>query len=182
MLGHYGVVADPARVLDPDRKGTVENAIQHTQGTALKGRQFETIEEQNEWLMHWEERWAAPRIHGRMKRQVQAMFEEEKPYLKTLPLQSVRYFKQGKRTVWDDGCIQIKSAYYTALPAPLYSQVIVRIYDREIEILDPKTLFVLRRHPRSHRPGSVLMKEEDRIFNPSRETKTFLNQARIIGE
>ena len=47
MLAHYEVVADPARVRDPNRKGTVENAIQHTQATALKGRRFETIEEQN---------------------------------------------------------------------------------------------------------------------------------------
>ena len=58
----------------PNRKGTVENAIQHTQTTALKGRKFESIEEQNTWLAHWEERWAAPRIHGRKKRQVLAMF------------------------------------------------------------------------------------------------------------
>ena len=36
MLAHYGAIADPARVRDPDRKGTVENAIQHTQSTALK--------------------------------------------------------------------------------------------------------------------------------------------------
>ena len=61
MLAHYGAVADPARVADPNRKGTVENAIQHTQSTALKGRQFESIEAQNAWLAHWEERWAAPR-------------------------------------------------------------------------------------------------------------------------
>lgn len=37
LLAHYGVVADPCRVRDPNRKGTVENAIQHTQSTALKG-------------------------------------------------------------------------------------------------------------------------------------------------
>ena len=79
MLAHYGAVADAARVADPNRKGTVENAIQHTQSTALKGRKFESIEEQNAWLAHWEERWAAPRIHGRKKRQVLAMFTEEKP-------------------------------------------------------------------------------------------------------
>lgn len=30
-LAHYGVVADLARVRDPNRKGTVENAIGHTQ-------------------------------------------------------------------------------------------------------------------------------------------------------
>jgi len=59
MLSHYGVAADPARVNDSDRKGTVENAVKHTQDTALKGRRFENIEAQNDWLMHWEERWAA---------------------------------------------------------------------------------------------------------------------------
>jgi transposase len=43
-LKHYGVVADPARVRDPNRKGTVKNAIGHIQACALKGRRFETIE------------------------------------------------------------------------------------------------------------------------------------------
>jgi transposase len=36
MLAHYGVVADPARVRDRNRMGSVESAIQHTQATALK--------------------------------------------------------------------------------------------------------------------------------------------------
>ena len=181
MLTHYGVVADPARVGDPDRKGTVENAIQHTQNTALKGREFESIEEQNQWLMHWEEKWASLRVHGRMKRQVQEMFVEEKPFLKPLPLQSFRYFSQQTRMVWDDGCIEVKGSYYSALPAPLYSEVMVRIYDLEIEIFDKKTLTLLRRHIRSSRPGSVKMEEKDRIFNPSRMTQSFLDQAEKIG-
>jgi transposase len=50
MLAHYGVVADPCRVGDPNRKGTVESAIQHTQATALKGRKFDSIDAQNAWL------------------------------------------------------------------------------------------------------------------------------------
>ena len=78
MLAHYGAVADACRVADPNRKGTVESAIQHTQSTALKGRKFDSIEEQNAWLAHWEERWAAPRIHGRKKRQVLAMYLRRK--------------------------------------------------------------------------------------------------------
>jgi len=56
----YPCVADPARVRDPNRKGTVEHAIQHTQNTALKGRKFDTIEQQNEHLEQWEQRWAGP--------------------------------------------------------------------------------------------------------------------------
>lgn len=181
VLAHYGVVADPARVADPDRKGSVENAIQHTQDTALKGRRFEGIEEQNQWLMHWEERWAAVRIHGRMKRQVQEMFEEEKPFLQALPLSSFSYFSQETRTVQDDGTIQVHDCYYAALPARLHTKVMVRIYDCEIEIIDPQTLTVLRRHPKGTRKGMVVMEEKDRIFNPSRQTCYLLAQAAAIG-
>jgi len=181
VLAHYGAVADPCRVADPDRKGSVENAIQHTQDTALKGRRFESIEEQNQWLMHWEEQWAAKRIHGRMKRQVQEMFEEEKPFLQSLPLNSFAYFSQETRTVQDDGTIQVHDCYYAALPAKLHTKVMVRIYDQEIEIIDPKTLEVIRRHVKGQRKGMVFMEENDRIFNPSRQTGRLLAQAAAIG-
>lgn len=60
----------------------MENAIRYTQDTALKGRRFESIEAQNEWLMHCEDRWASRRIHGRVKRQVEELFQDEKPYLR----------------------------------------------------------------------------------------------------
>lgn len=181
MLAHYGVVADPARVGDPDRKGTVERAIGYTQDTGLKGRTFESIEKQNEWLMHWEERWASKRIHGTFKRQVSQLFEEEKPHLHPLPVESFRYFEQGTRTVWDDGFIQVHNSYYSAIPAPIHSIVTVRIYDRDIEIIDTKTMEVIRRHEKSSRPGSVSMKQEDRIFNPSRDTDRLLCKAEKIG-
>lgn len=181
MLNHYDVVADPARVEDPDRKGSVENAINHTQETALKGRKFESIEEQNAFLMHWEEKWAAPRVHGRAKRQVQAMFEEEKPFLRPLAIMPFRYFKQESRTVWDDGLVQVGQCYYAALPAPLFSEVWVRIYDLEIEILDRQTMTVFRRHRRKERPGEVAFEPGDRIFNPSRETERLFRQAEAIG-
>ncbi|MFH2092729.1 MAG: IS21 family transposase [Pseudomonadota bacterium] len=181
MLNHYGVIADPARVRDPDRKGTVESAIKHTQDTALKGRRFESIEAQNQWLMHWEEVWASKRIHGRTKRQVDQMFQEEKPCLKSLPLTGFRYFRQETRKVYDDGMIQVEQSYYSALPAPLHQEVIVRIYMLEIEIIDPRTMEKIRTHIKSHRPGAVKMNPEDRIFNPSRQTTYLLGKAERIG-
>ena len=181
MLEHYKVVADPARVGDSDRKGTVENAVKHTQNTALKGRKFGSIEAQNEWLLHWESRWASLRIHGRAKRQVEEMFQEEKPYLTELPLRPFRYFQQETRTVYDDGTIQVGNSYYAASPAPLGSEVMVRIFDEEIEILDPRRMEVIRRHPKSMRAGSLMMEPGDRIFNPSRETDRLLAQAEAIG-
>ncbi len=181
MLAHYGVVADPARPGDPDRKGTVESAIQHTQSTALKGREFSSLEEQNAFLLDWEERWASPRIHGRAKRQVREMFEEEKPFLRPLPLTSFRYFRFEARTVQDDGMIEVDRSYYFAVPGLIGARVPVRIYELEIEILDPVSLTVVRRHTRRARPGSLSIEESERIYNPSRRTEQLLRQARAVG-
>ncbi|GAA4334452.1 hypothetical protein GCM10023165_10300 [Variovorax defluvii] len=118
-LAHYGVVADPARVRDPNRKGAVENAIRHTQATALKGRRFESLDAQNEFLEHWERKWAAPRIHGSTRRQVQAMFDEERPLLQPLPMLGMQYFTESQRTVCDDTCVRIDHSSYAARPAPI---------------------------------------------------------------
>jgi len=180
LLAHYAAVADPARIADPNRKGTVESAIQHTQSTALKGRRFESIEDQNAWLAHWEERWAAPRIHGRKKRQVLQMYLEEKPYLKPLPAQHFRYFRQETRTVDDAGLVQVDCSYYAAMPAPLYSEVTVRVYEREIEILGEQGE-ILRRHPKSIRKGHIELPETDRLFNPTRETARLIGKLMKIG-
>jgi transposase len=181
-LAHYEVVADPARVRDPNRKGTVENAIGHTQATALKGRRFESIEEQNAFLEHWESKWAASRIHGRERRQVQAMFEEERAHLQPLPLTGMQYFTEVKRTVCDDSCVRIDHSSYAARPAAIGSKVLVRLFERRIEIRDLRTQQLLRTHARADRPGSVVLPMAERVFNPSRETRFILNQARVIGE
>jgi transposase len=181
MLAHYGVVADPTRVRDPDRKGTVENAIQHTQDTALKGRRFDSLEEQNAYLLHWEQKWAAQRIHGRAKRQVEEMFQEERAHLKALPLEGFRYFEEGTRTVGDDGTIQVDSAWYAARPAPIGSEVLVRLYEHELEIRDLHTLELIRRHARATRKGEVKLPDEERLFNPSRQTHEILARAEKLG-
>ena len=181
-LSHYGVVADPARVRDPNRKGSVENAIGHTQATALKGRRFESIEEQNVFLEHWESTWAATRIHGTERRQVQAMFEEERPHLQPLPLLGMQYFEEVKRTVCDDACVRIDHSSYAARPAPIGSKVLVRVFTQRIEIRDLSSLELLRTHAKAERPGTVVLPLEERVFNPSRETRYILKQARAIGE
>ena len=181
VLAHYGVVADPARVRDPNRKGSVENAIQHTQSTALKGRRFETIEDQNTFLEQWETRWAAPRIHGSARRQVEVMFQEERAHLKPLPLQGFQYFSECERTVADDTCIRIDHSSDAARPARIGSRVLVRLFEHLVEIRDRQTHTLLRTHPRALRPGSVLLPDDERPFNPSRETRRILSQAREIG-
>jgi hypothetical protein len=180
-LAHYGVVADPARVRDPNRKGTVENAIGHTQATALKGRRFESLQEQNDFLEHWESKWAAQRIHGSERRQVQAMFEEERTHLQPLPLLGMQYFSQEQRTVCDDGCVRVDHCSYAARPARIGAKVLVRTFAQRIEIRDLATQALLRTHARAERPGTVVLPAAERVFNPSRETRRILAQAAEIG-
>lgn len=181
-LAHYGVVADPARVRDPNRKGTVENAIGHTQATALKGRRFESIIAQNEFLEHWERTWAATRIHGTERRQVQAMFEEERAHLKALPLSGMQYFSEAVRTVCDDSCVRVEHSSYAARPAAIGERVLVRIHAQRIEIRNLQSGVLLRTHARAERPGTVVLPMDERVFNPSRETRLILRQARDIGQ
>ena len=114
-MPHYGVVALPCRVGDPDRKGKVESGVGHAQKTPLQGMRFETIEEAQAYLDRWETRWADTRIHGTTKRQVAAMFAEEQPALAALPLEPFRYYRFGVRTVHLDGCVEVDAAYYGAL-------------------------------------------------------------------
>ena len=181
LLAHYRCVADPARVRDPNRKGSVENAIQHTQSTALKGRRFESLAEQNEFLEHWECNWAAKRIHGREKRQVQAMFEQERESLTQLPLASFAFFQELVRTVCDDTTIRVDSSNYAARPAAIGAKVTVRLYAHLLEIREPHSGALLRTHARSERPGSTVLPDAERPFNPSRQTELLWKLAREIG-
>jgi hypothetical protein len=179
MLAHYGVVADPCRVRDPNRKGTVERAIQHTQDY-LKGREFATIEQQNAFLRHWDETRASQRIHGSKKRRVTDMFLEEKPHLRALPAIGFRYFTEEERKVDHAGLVMVKGNRYAALPAPLYQPVKVRIFDDEIVIL-AQDGGVLRRHRREAGKGKHVMEPQDFMFNPSRDTAKLLERAQKIG-
>ena len=97
MLAHYGVIAIPCRPYARDPKGKVESAVGYTQRTALKGRRFESLDEQNIALMRWNERWAFTRIPGTTKRQVREMFEEERPALLPLPLTRFEYYRIVER-------------------------------------------------------------------------------------
>src|ERR1019366_3797886 len=77
-------------------------------------------------LDHWEARWADTRIHGTTKRQVAAMFAEERPALLPLPVEPFRYYQYGERTVHLDGCVEVEAAYYGAPPGWIGRRVSVQ--------------------------------------------------------
>ena len=171
VLAHYGAVAMPCRIQDPDRKGKVESGVGHTQKTPLKGLRFESLEEAQAYLDRWEERWADTRIHGTTKRQVAAMFAEEKPFLLPLPVEPFRYYQYGERVVHLDGCVEVEAAYYGAPPGWIGRVLRVQWDELFVRLLDPRTGQLLREHVRQKRGGYRIQPEDHPQRTPLRTSQ-----------
>jgi transposase len=175
VLAHYGVVALPCRVRDPDRKGKVESGIGHTQRTPLKGLRFEALEDAQRYLDEWDTRWADTRIHGTTKRQVAAMFADEQPYLRSLPVEPFRYYSYGERIVHLDGCVEVNGAYYHAPPGWIGRTVFVQWDGLRVRLLDKSNGTLLREYLVQRRGGR-------RVLDKDRPAKTPKSTLHLIGE
>jgi transposase len=180
MLAHYGVIAMPCRIQDPDRKGKVESGVGHAQRTPLKGRRFESLQEAQAYLDNWEARWADTRIHGTTKRQVATMFAEEKPALLPLPIEPFRYYQYGERVVHLDGCVEVDAAFYGVPPGWIGRLVQVQWDHLHVRILDPKTHQLLREHVRQQR-GRHRIHPEDHPKRMPLSTTQLLARASRAG-
>ena len=180
VLRHYGAVALPCRTADPDRKGKVESGVAHAQKTPLKGLRFETLEQAQTYLDRWEERWADTRIHGTTKRQVAAMFAEERPALLPLPVEPFRYYQYGERTVHLDGCVEVDAAYYGAPPGWIGRRVQVQWDSLHVRLLNPYTGDLLREHLHQER-GKHRIQQEDWPKKTPLSTLALLNRADKAG-
>jgi transposase len=160
MLAHYGAVALACRVGHSDRKGKVESGVKHAK-LKVRGLRFESLAEAQAYIDRWEERWADTRIHGTTKRQVAALFAEERPHLLALPAERFRYYEFGKRTVHLDGYVEVARAYYAPPPGNIGRELAVQWDSTHVRILDPVTGSLLREHVRTG-PGGRRIRQEDR--------------------
>jgi len=132
---HYGFIPIPCQVRKPEHKGKVESNIKYVQNNALKGKRFDSLEEQNSYLRGWNKAWASTRIHGTTKRQVNLMFSEEQPALKALPSDSFHFFKIGSRKVSStDSHIEVAGAYYPVPPKYMGRRVQVHFNSRWVKV------------------------------------------------
>jgi transposase len=180
VLTHYGAIALPCRVRDPDRKGKVEAGVGHAKKTPLRGLRFEALEAAQAYLDRWEAHWADTRIHGTTKRQVAVMFAEEQPALVPLPLEPFRYYRFGIRTVHLDGCVEVDAAYYGTPPGWIGRHVHVQWNATFVRLLNPATGQLLREHLRAPR-GWHQIADADRPRRTPPKTVALLTAALHIG-
>jgi len=180
---HYGTCVMPCKVATPEHKGKVENSVNYVQENALKGRKFNSLREQNDFLRHWEKNIADKRIHGTTKRHVEQMFDEEKPFLQPLPETLYEVFTEVKRKVHRDGHVEVKGSYYS-VPAEYvrrevwvrYTNSMIRIYNHRMQEIALHVRVEAGRFStqRGHIPY-------EKISNPERGNSYMLKQADLIG-
>jgi transposase len=163
----------PCLVRRPEHKGKVEAGVKYAQDNALKGRRFESIEEQNRYLKDWNRRIAFPRRHGTTKQIVSRRFEEEIPHLRPLPTGEFVTFKIGIRRVHVDAHVEVEGAYYSVPHRLLGQDVVVHHNGKWVKVFFKDELLV------SHstaQPGSFRTRNSDLPAHKAKSTGELLEE------
>ena len=175
-LAHYGSIALPCRVRDPNRKGKVESAVKSGQ-QKLRGLRFETLAEAQAYVDRWAQAWADQRVHGTTKRRVIDMFDEERPHLVPLPIAPFRYYEYGNRIVHSTGRVEVVGEYYD-LPAGHIGNRVQVQWDADVVRVLTADGQLLREHRRDNPVGTRTDASKN---NTSRRTEKLVTQASTIG-
>lgn len=181
---HYGTVLLPTKPRMPRHKGKVERGVDYVQENALKARSFQTLAEQNEFLLRWETATADTRIHGTTRQQVSKRFEEgERAALGPLPRDRFPHFQESQRLAGRDGHVAVDKAYYSIPPEYLRHRLWVRWDSRLVRIYDSQMKLVC-----SHatKPPGVFSTHREHIASQKisgieRGTDWLLEKTRRIG-
>ncbi len=181
---HWGFAANPCMPYSPEHKGVVEKDVGYTKHNALDGRRFESLEEGNSILRHWNKRWASTRIHGTTKCQVYKMFcELERQALRPLAPKPFEYFTAVTRRVDVNGMIEVDARYYAVPPKHVGDQVVVHHNQQWVKVFATGALIIT--HPRVAQKGKtsspVSCKPEWKHPDLESQERYYLREARKIG-
>ncbi len=181
---HYGTILLPTKPYTPRHKGKVERGVDYVQENALKGRTFTSLDEQNRFLLDWEQTVADTRVHGTTRRQVGQHFADvERAALQPLPLERFACFQEARRTVHRDGHVEVERAYYSAPPEYLARRVWVRWDGRLVRLFNDH-LEQIAVHVK-HEPGRFSTQSQhiaaEKISGVERGAAWLLGQVRRLG-
>jgi len=181
---HYGCVILPTKPYMPRHKGKVESSVDYVQSNGLKGRSFETLEDENCHLLDSEANVADKRVHGTTRKQVGKLFEEvERAALMPLPDERFPSFHEGERTVHRDGHVEVDKSYYSVPPEYLGRRVWVRWDTRLVRVLNQRFDGIAvhaKKHPGvfSTSPAHV---PPEKISGVERGATHLLKRASLVG-
>ena len=181
---HYSTVILPTKPYTPRHKGKVERGVAYVQDNALKGRTFNSLQEQNAYLLEWETSVADTRIHGTTRKQVKKTFEQiERVALMPVPVERFPFFVESRRKVNRDGHVEVDKAYYSVPPEYLGRRVWVRWDSRVVRVFDQRMkqiAFHVKREPGRFSTQSRHIPRQKRS-GIERGATYLLDQASLIG-
>ena len=186
FAAHYGTVLLPTKPYTPEHKGKVESGVKYVKNNALKGRTFASLQEQNDFLLQWEQNVADTRIHGTTKRQVRKQFEEvERETLLPVPVERFPFFHEARRSVYRDGYVEVDKAYYSVPPEYVRPKLRlwVRWDSRLVRVFDDRWKQVAvhaKAEPGRFRTNSKHIPKE-KVSAVERGTDALLRQVSAIG-
>ena len=154
---HWGFTPLPTQPRHPQENGKQERSGGYVKDNALKGRRFDSLDEQNGFLRHWNRTIARLRIHGTTRRQVWTHFvETEQGALQPPATEAFPFFRAGERTVHVDGHVEVAGAFYPVPLALLGQRVRVQWDARLVRVFHGDTLATVHRtvNPGSYAPRS----------------------------
>jgi transposase len=173
---HWGFTSLPTQPRHPQENGKQERSGGYVKDNALKGRRFDSLDEQNAWLRHWNRTVARLRIHGTTRRQVWTHFlETEQQALRPLAAESFPFFNAGERTVHADGHVEVAGAFYPVPLALLGQRVRVQWDAHLVRVFHADTLAAVHR---TVSPGTYAPQHTDR--EASTRQQGFVN--RLLGQ
>jgi transposase len=151
---HWGFAANPCMPFRPEHKGVVERDVSYTKHNALDGRRFDSLEEANAFLRHWNKRWARTRIHGTTRCQVWKLFcDIERPRLRPVAEKPFEFFNICVRKVDVNGCVEVKGGFYRVPPRFVGDKLVVHYNLDYVRVYANGQLAIA--HIRLERKGTV---------------------------
>ncbi len=174
---HWGFTALPTKPRNPPENGKQERSGGYVKSNALKGRRFGSLDEQNQYLCHWNRTIARLRIHGTTRKQVFTHYEEtDKKALQPLAAEPFAIFERGTRTVHPDGHVEVDGAFYPVSPHLLGEELEVRWDARLVRAFHGETPVAV--HARV-RPGEWARRPGEPHQEPTSSQRAYVGK--LIG-
>jgi transposase len=141
---HYGYQPWACRPQRPQTKGKVERPFAYLETNLLNGRTFTSLEHLNETAAQWLANTADVHVHRETKRRPIDLYQEEKPYLLSLPARAYDTAQVFYRTVNSEGHVAYLQNFYSVPWQRIGELLPVRITEKELIVYGPDVKEIAR--------------------------------------
>ena len=162
----------------PNDHASVERPFHYVEHNCLKRRRstFADLAELNEHARTWCDTVANVRLHGSTRLRPIDQLAHERLYLKPHPSRAAEPFEEVAREVQRDFCVRVDNNRYSVDPSLIREAVLVRLYERRVEIWHRGSRHCAHDRSRGRDVRSVLP-EHEAAFKSLAPSRLLLEQA-----